>query len=304
MTSIIHTNDTEGEKLDDMPSCCTSNHENDSDQIQNPLVFKNYNQVLIILLIIALVTNIAVMAFFTFTVNRQLNTVIDVTKPQEGDLTLVLPRNCQMCGDFSELTAFIKNQNVEIKSEKAFYADTTEGQKIISDYGLEKLPALIFASPDSINSKLAKLIEKDSRSKEDNTLIWEQTLPPYLDVETESVVGLVEVTFLTDNSCSTCYNVVNTQGPILQRFGLAIGVKNTVDVSEAEGKRLLEKYNIIAVPTIILSSEANIYDALVKVWNQVGTIENDGNFVFREMDALPATYRDLKTGKIIEAEVD
>ena len=60
-----------------------------------------------------------------------------------------------------------------------------------------------------------------------------------------------------------------------------------------------KKYNITLVPTIILSSNAKDYSSLNQAWSQVGSIETDGTFVFRDLSLLNIPYKDLYSNKII-----
>jgi len=57
---------------------------------------------------------------------------------------------------------------------------------------------------------------------------------------------------------------------------------------------LITKYKIISVPTVLMSPEADQYTNLKGVWKNVGTIESDGWYVFREMQQLRGVvYKDL-----------
>jgi hypothetical protein len=76
----------------------------------------------------------------------------------------------------------------------------------------------------------------------------------------------------------------------------------TVEVNSAEGKDLIKKYKITAVPTILLSGDLEEYENFQQVWPQVGTVEADGMHVFREPgEKIMGSYKDLKTGKLVEA---
>ncbi|PIN69965.1 hypothetical protein COV94_02265, partial [Candidatus Woesearchaeota archaeon CG11_big_fil_rev_8_21_14_0_20_57_5] len=46
------------------------------------------------------------------------------------------------------------------------------------------------------------------------------------------------------------------------------------------------RYGITNVPTVILSSEMGMYANLITVWQQVGTQEPDGSFIFQDMSGL------------------
>jgi len=158
---------------------------------------------------------------------------------------------------------------------------------------------MIFDADDSIKDQVVRSIEKGSRKVGESTLIWEQSAPPFVDTSTGKVVGLVEVTYLTDKSCAECYDVVRAQRSILQQFGLAIGKENVLDRADKVGRSLIDRYSIVGLPTIVLSEEAQSYDILTEAWKQVGTVEEDGVYVFRKVEALGQPYRDLTSEEVV-----
>jgi len=112
------------------------------------------------------------------------------------------------------------------------------------------------------------------------------------------VAGLVELTLLNDSSCTKCYDV-NVHKTILNRFGITLAAEKTLDVSDDEGKALIEKYGITLVPTMIISQDASAYPLFTPVWATVGSVEDDGVYVFRKPDVMKVPYKDLSTGEVL-----
>ena len=77
--------------------------------------------------------------------------------------------------------------------------------------------------------------------------------------------------------------------------------ENKVDISSAEGKALVEKYAIKKVPTVVISGDLREYEGFDTVWGQVGSIEEDGTYVFRQLEVLSQNivYKDLTTGEVV-----
>jgi len=96
---------------------------------------------------------------------------------------------------------------------------------------------------------------------------------------------LVDVTYLTDETCEGCYDV-RVHRTILSRLGIQFGRESVIDAASGDGMTLIDLYNISKIPTIILSPEAEDYDAFVSVWGGVGTKEDDGYYIFRAVDKL------------------
>ncbi len=118
-----------------------------------------------------------------------------------------------------------------------------------------------------------------------------------MDITEKKVKGLVTLTLLDDKSCTECYNV-SLHKLVLDRFNMYIEDERMVDITDSEGKYLINKYSITQVPTIILSGEVSEYTALTNIWDQVGTVEEDGSYVFRKLEVM-GTYKDLTADKVV-----
>ncbi len=114
----------------------------------------------------------------------------------------------------------------------------------------------------------------------------------------------VMVTYLTDMSCSECYDV-NINSEILRgQFGLKL-TESYVDAGSDEGQELINKYKITRYPTFILSSDAMDSELLSNVWASVGSVESDGALVFRvpELFETEGNYQlVLPDGTVTEVE--
>jgi hypothetical protein len=105
---------------------------------------------------------------------------------------------------------------------------------------------------------------------------------------------------LTDDSCEECYDVEQHRDIMMMAFGVYINEEEMIDISSAEGKELLEKYDITKVPTILMSEEAGKYQTIQLVWDQLGTIEEDGTYVFRGFEMTQdLMYKDLETNQLV-----
>jgi len=290
----IHTKDEHGHT-----SVCAD--ESEQKGVENALhQKKSFMQIVLFVLGIVLIANVIVMALFTFRVNEKLTEAIDITKPQEGELLVIVPDDCPLCGEMTLEQEFITKQNIELLDTRTVSAGSAEGIQFIETYQLTQIPAMIFSSSYPIKPSLKKVFEDSVRFFDEMTAVWENTIPPFENTKDGLVSGLVDVTYLTDKSCAECYDVRQVQRSILARLGIAINAEYVVDVSDDEGSVLLQTYNITSVPAILLSPEANVYNQLTQVWSQVGTQEKDGTFVFRKNEALGnVIYRDLSTGRIV-----
>ncbi len=218
-------------------------------------------------------------------------------RPANLHLTLVT-NDCQNCFDMNQVAAFVKKQeNVKIILERNLLDTDKEAQGLIAENKIKSLPALIITGEVS-QSNIAPLWDNLGVQPLNGAVVLSD-MPPYYSLDARKVVGLVQAIRLTDNSCAECYDV-EAHMQILPRFGIYVDKSLTYDISSNNSKELLQKYNITKVPTIILSSDASVYLGLNQIWNQVGTVEEDGSYIFRATEQM-GIYKDLSNNTIVNA---
>jgi hypothetical protein len=215
------------------------------------------------------------------------------------DITLISAPKCSKCYNISEFPAQLDMMAVGIGDEKMVAYDSKEGAALVKKYNITRVPTAIMSEGISWYPQIAESWSQIG-DVQDGNFILREVVAPYLDVTTGKVRGVVSATFLADKSCLGCYDpVVHEQ--ILGGMGMMFESKATLDVADDEGKALVKKYEITAVPTIIVTGDTSAYSQLLTVWGQVGTQESDGALVFRKPEVLQVTYKDLASGKIVEA---
>ena len=221
----------------------------------------------------------------------------ETERPANLHLALIT-NDCDSCYDMDNVVSFIKRQtSVKIITEKNLtYADK-EAQELVTKNNIKSLPALVITG-ETLQDNVISLWNSMGAEFVGNVVIA-SGIPPYYSLDEQKIVGLVQVIKLADNSCVECYDVENHM-TILTRFGIYIDKSIPYDISSANGKTLVQKYNITKVPTIILSPDVSVYSSIVQVWDQVGTVETDGWYIFRATEQM-GTYKDISQNKIINA---
>lgn len=212
----------------------------------------------------------------------------------EVEAIYVTAENCEECMDpekfMQEINATVYLTTREVSGEAA--------SELIQQYDLSFLPAFIFTSNllqyPSFNQSWSVL----GSTENDGKLVMRRPLPPYKNISTGNIEGLVKVTYLVDDECTECYDAALHKN-VLKNYQVYIANESTVSTNSLEGQRFIETYNITKVPTVILSPEAQAYFTLVAVWSQVGSTESDGALVFRNLEAGGLTYKDLTTSQVI-----
>jgi len=158
------------------------------------------------------------------------------------------------------------------------------------------VPSLIISSDLSAYEDITKNWQQLGTVEKDGSYIIRVVSPPYLDLSNNKIVGFVEVTYLSDKSCVDCYDVEIHRQILSNPRGINIKISSEkkLDISDDEGKELVEKYSITKVPTILLSSDFSVYPFANSLGNFF-TVEDDGSYVFRNLEAIDKeiVYRDL-----------
>lgn len=219
--------------------------------------------------------------------------------------TILEDSSCDKCSDFSSIIDALKKSGVEVVSEKVVERRNTEGAALINKYGLKVLPTLIISHDLSVyNPEITRGWNSIGSIESDGSYVTRSAYPPYLNLSTNKVDGLVSMTVLGDGNCKECYNPDDFHKPILQRMGVVFEDEKRVDVSDPNGASLIKKYQIKKIPTIILEGDVGNYPILVEAWKDVGSVEPDGAYIFRNVEVAQQAYKDLSTNKVIEPNVE
>ena len=208
-------------------------------------------------------------------------------------LTLITDPTCTECTDLGVIVDQLK-QLITISSENTLTKD--QASDLIQKYSITKIPSIILSKDASVYPTISEDWKQIGTIEIDGTFIARDINPPYLDLTTNEIKGIVDVIYITDKSCSECYNAT-VHKQILDNFGIYVNKEETRDI--ADSTALISKYNIDKVPTLILSKEVSAYPRLTAVWKDVGTVEEDGTYIFRKTEVMGVS-KDLKTNSLIK----
>lgn len=230
---------------------------------------------------------------------------IDVSTSQEVGLvsvTYLIDSSCTVCVNLTGVVLAFEQAGMKVSNMKTIEFTSQQGQQEISDHNIQHIPALVFSNDITAYPQIIQLFAQLNATERNGSFAFHATDPPYLDLSTNKVVGLVNVILLNDNSCKTCYDpTLHLQ--ILDRFGVKVLNTTTIDINSTDGQNLISKYNITKVPTLLVSPEGSLYQNFNSVWPQVGTIASDGWYIFRSTEVM-GIYHDISTGKIINPQTN
>ncbi len=215
------------------------------------------------------------------------------------EAVIITDKSCKLCYNYSTLIESLKQGGVIFSEIMKLNFNSTEAKELITKYKINRIPALIL-SADIDAYQISQTLKQTGMQAKSDRYVFEP-YPPYIETDSGKLRGLVILTMVNDSTCGECYNV-SLHRQILARFGLAITEEKVIDTNSKEGQELVAMYNITKVPTIIITGDVDVYEAFKKVWQQVGTIEKDGAYVFRNMKALAGfKYKDLTTNEVKSA---
>lgn len=210
----------------------------------------------------------------------------------------IVDTSCEKCVGLTSIPLSFSESGVFIDNWKKHEYNSVEGREIISKFGVTQVPALLISEDIDYYEEVKKSLSQLDLIKKQGFYVMHSVIPPYRELDSNKVVGLVDLIMLKDNSCGECYDVT-TNKRILQQLGVAINSENTYDINSPNGKNLISKYDIKKAPMIMLSPEANAYDLFVQAWKPVGSVEKDGWFIMRNPEKV-GIVRDLADGEIIK----
>ena len=209
---------------------------------------------------------------------------------------------CRKCDDLSVLISQMMLSGIRIVDQKNISVDSPEGKDLVGKYKIN-FASTIILSKDAAAYPLIQQVWPRFGSKEiDGSYVLRTVYPPFINLTSGELKGIVDITYLTDKSCTECYNV-NVHKQILtspQSLGIKLDKEETVDIGDGKGRELIAKYNISQVPTIILSSGVSDYPSAIAL-KQFFSVEKDGSYIFRKPSVVGA-YKDLTTNTVVKPQ--
>ncbi len=219
----------------------------------------------------------------------------------EGHVSLIklVSPDCEQCSDLLSLSTQIKQSGVKISAEAGVTTDSREGKELIEKYKIGFVPTMIFSGDLKAYPIIDKAWQQVGTRESDGSYVLRLASPPFINLTDSELKGLVEMTYLLDESCPQCFNA-SIYRKVLEDpkgFGVSFEKEEILDIRDARAKELIAKYNITQVPTVILSEEINVYPSRQSL-KQFFSVEKDGSYVFRKVSVL-GNYKDLMSNKVV-----
>lgn len=234
--------------------------------------------VLLFLLLLLFVFNLFSMLSITNEMEQQAAKAREEARPAVLQTVLIrAPDSCEKCSH-EELLSLVQSFNVT----EGRMVEAADAGEFITKYKLTQLPVLL------IFGELEKT--KLNLEQREDALLAARARPPYFDLQERRVRGLVEATLIQAASCPKCFDL----GKVVDALGMELVLSKVTTLRQEEAEGLIQKYGLVKLPTLVLSSEAKVYKDFAEAWKSFGVIADDGSFVLTEPNP---PYREVLTGK-------
>ena len=210
--------------------------------------------------------------------------------------------SCSNCTEATVLQERLQSgAGIKFSEEEEAEFNTTRWQELVAQYNITKLPSLIVTGETGAYQSLRNAWTQVGTMEGTGALVWRSVSPPYQELPSRKIRGLVTMIALQDEKCKECYDV-GLHERILGSYGVVVGNLTYLNYSVPWQQKLIDKYNITFLPTVLVDGEMDEYynfTSLGEVWQMVGTTEADGWHVFRNVTALGGnvTFSNLTSNK-------
>lgn len=226
---------------------------------------------------------------------------IPPAQPQQNiRLVLITADSCASCNSTASLASQVSGflnatANITTGEPRAVQGNSEEGKALIAKYNLTKLPALLITGGLNNSDFISRWSPGIGSVESDGVLVSRETYPPYYDIATGKVSGMVAGIAILPSDCSECVNgsqyLASLEGP---SFSVIFANKTVLGQSDSEAQALIAKYNVTKLPTVLLDSEITAYPFYTKQILPLGTY-GDGWYVLRNVSP---PYLELPSGSV------
>ena len=208
------------------------------------------------------------------------------------------------CWDTNIFLNFLESKNIKIVKKKNLdwgWWPFSQARLLAKKYEIKNLPTVAIEFLGRGKGDIKNFFSPDHGVIADDKFILTKIVAPYYNLDKQQIVGKLDIIYLVDNSCETCYDI-NIHNDALGGLGLNTKYAKIIDVGSSEGKKLIEQYKITKVPTVLISGEVDEYPLFKSAWDNLGIITDDNTYIFTNLDLMGDYYKNLTTGEVIKAD--
>lgn len=202
------------------------------------------------------------------------------------NITIFKNTKCVKCIQLDDYLKVYKKAGVKFWDISTLEYNSSDYNSNINNYNIKKLPFVVFSK--ELNSY------KTISNSWDNTFWyknnkWEyiptDIIPPYFDLQSWEVKWLIDIIYIWDKECRECYTI-NDSIKIFKQFWLKFNKKATLNIDDKEALELIKKYEINTFPTVLLSSNMELYKNFTYFFQNFWTKELDNKYILRDASKI------------------
>ncbi|MBI4210278.1 MAG: hypothetical protein HY544_02105 [Candidatus Diapherotrites archaeon] len=224
-------------------------------------------------------------------------------EPAEITLTLIVSSPHKNIASLLSLLLQLKQlPDIKVIGEKTLEKDSGEAKQLIEKYSIERIPAMLLEGETKKAATLSQNWPKIGSVESDGTMVLRNIPPVYLETSTGKLRGEINAAFISVPDKNGVFDANEVFTQILQNaFGIRPISQETLRYDSPRGKELVSKYGLEKLPTFIISGDLNAYSGFPESWKEIGSVEPDNSFVFRELGAIGGIkYLDLNKNEVVE----
>ncbi|GEM_PF-1369487 len=214
--------------------------------------------------------------------------------------TELVDSSCASCFDplqSNEMQLLLKN--IKVKSVKRVEAGSVNGKKIVEKYHLGFVPALIFSREIRDYNFFSQFAPLGS-IEADGSFVVRTKFPPYKDLDSNTVKGLLSVTVIEPTQCWACRDAKDLLSFLNSRLGLRFSNVSVIDANTASARTLSDQYSIQYAPAALITGNINLYPGMEDAFPKIGRVFKDGVHAFDNPLLLgQGYYYDFNSGEIV-----
>ena len=216
------------------------------------------------------------------------------------DVTEIIDSSCAGCFDpllSQELQLLLAN--IKVGEARGVEAGSAEGKALLKKHHLGFAPAVVFSSEIRDYNFFDQFAPLGS-VENDGSFVVRSKYPPYKDLDSNTVKGLLAVTVIEATQCWACKDSKDLLGFLSTSLGLRFSDVSVIDVNTPDALSLSEQYSVQFAPAALIAGDLLLYPGMEETWPQIGRVFTDGVYAFDNPLLLgEGYYYDLNTAEII-----
>ncbi|MEM4598470.1 MAG: hypothetical protein QW400_02165 [Candidatus Diapherotrites archaeon] len=206
--------------------------------------------------------------------------------------------SCQECVEpITFLSALTASAGINVVDFKRVDVNSDEGKELAKRHYIEFVPALIFSK--EISDYNIGDFSAYGTFGPDGSFVVREKFPPYKDLKSGEVKGVLHVTMVEHSSCWACQGAKEMLAFLRGNLGLSFKNVLVYDINSNEARALMKNYSIGYLPAALVFGDTAEYKLFSEHWPKLGVVFKDGIYMFDNYKLLgPGYYFDVNNEQI------